>query len=64
MEAHFARWEPLIYFDDGSTIPLCFIPQLPDKLTPSDTHLNKTAFIVSMAGLMIMMKKQKMNCGA
>ena len=34
--ARFARWIPAIDFDEGSSVPLAFIFQLTDKLTPSD----------------------------
>ncbi len=35
IKASFGGWIPLVNFDDGSAIPLCFVLQLPDELTPS-----------------------------
>jgi hypothetical protein len=34
IKASFGGWIPLVNFDDGSAIPLCFVLQLPDELTP------------------------------
>ncbi len=35
IKAPFGGWVPLVNLDEGTPIPLCFVFQLPDKLTPS-----------------------------
>ena len=35
VKAPFGGWIPLVNLDDGSSIPLCFVLQLPAQFTPS-----------------------------